>query len=100
MVEVPGTKMRPRTFSQSTKVLDIIEKILKEKFKLSRIDGKTKEIDRQKQVDEFNETESDVNIMLISTKAGGQGLTLTGADSCVVYDPSWNPAEDAQAVGK
>ena len=91
---------RTLIFSQSTKVLDIIEKILKEKFKLSRIDGKTKEIDRQKQVDEFNETESDVNIMLISTKAGGQGLTLTGADSCVVYDPSWNPAEDAQAVGK
>jgi len=91
---------RTLIFSQSTKVLDIIEKILKEKFKLSRIDGKTKEIDRQKQVDEFNEAESDVNIMLISTKAGGQGLTLTGADSCVVYDPSWNPAEDAQAVDR
>ena len=37
---------------------------------------------------------------LISTKAGGQGLTLIGADTCIVYDPSWNPAEDAQAVDR
>ena len=91
---------RTLIFSQSTKVLDIIERVLKKEFKLSRIDGKTKEKDRQKRVDEFNQPESDIDIMLISTKAGGQGLTLTGADSCVVYDPSWNPAEDAQAVGE
>ena len=91
---------RTLIFSQSTRVLDIIEQVLKEEFKLSRIDGQTKGKDRQKYVDEFNAPESDFNIMLISTKAGGQGLTLTGADSCIVYDPSWNPAEDAQAVGK
>ena len=91
---------RTLIFSQSTKVLNIIERVLKERFKILRIDGKTKEKDRQKHVDQFNEPESDVDIMLISTKAGGQGLTLTGADSCVVYDPSWNPAEDAQAVGE
>ena len=74
--------------------------MLEDKFRISRIDGKTKEKDRQRLVDEFNQPDSDVSIMLISTKAGGQGLTLTGADSCIVYDPSWNPAEDAQAVGK
>lgn len=91
---------RTLIFSQFTKVLDIIEQILKGKFKLSRIDGGTKEKDRQKYVDEFNEPGSDIDIMLISTKAGGQGLTLTGADSCVVYDPSWNPSEDAQAVDR
>ena len=91
---------RTLIFSQSTKVLDIIDRVLKQQFKLSRIDGKTKEKDRQRYVDEFNQPGSDVDIMLISTKAGGQGLTLTGADSCVVYDPSWSPAEDAQAVGE
>ena len=91
---------RTLIFSQSTKVLDIIERVLKDKFKLLRIDGQTREKDRQRYVDEFNEQGSDVDLMLISTKAGGQGLTLTGADSCVVYEPSWNPAEDAQAVGK
>jgi len=91
---------RTLIFSQFTKVLDIIERVLEDEFRISRIDGKTKEKDRQRLVDEFNQPDSDVSIMLISTKAGGQGLTLTGADSCIVYDPSWNPAEDAQAVGK
>ena len=91
---------RTLIFSQSTKVLDIIDRVLKQQFKLSRIDGQTKGKDRQRLVDEFNQPGSDVDIMLISTKAGGQGLTLTGADSCVVYDPSWSPAEDAQAVGE
>ena len=91
---------RTLIFSQFTTVLDIIERVLKEEFKLSRIDGQTRGKDRQKRVDEFNDPESEVDIMLISTKAGGQGLTLTGADSCIVYDPSWNPAEDAQAVGE
>ena len=95
-----GKGRRILIFSQSTKVLDIIERVLKEKFKLQRIDGKTKEKDRQIRVDQFNEEASDIDIMLISTKAGGQGLTLTGADTCIVYDPSWNPAEDAQAVDR
>mmetsp|Transcript_13981 Transcript_13981/g.35158 ORF Transcript_13981/g.35158 Transcript_13981/m.35158 type:complete len:510 (-) Transcript_13981:943-2472(-) len=91
---------RTLIFSQFTTVLDIIERVLEEEFKLSRIDGQTRGKDRQKLVDEFNDPESEVDIMLISTKAGGQGLTLTGADSCIVYDPSWNPAEDAQAVDR
>lgn len=38
--------------------------------------------------------------MLLSTKAAGVGLTLTGADRAIVYDPSWNPAEDSQAVDR
>ena len=95
-----GKGCRILIFSQSTKVLDIIERVLKERFNLERIDGKTKEKDRQIRVDQFNEEASDIDIMLISTKAGGQGLTLTGADTCIVYDPSWNPAEDAQAVDR
>ncbi len=38
--------------------------------------------------------------MLLSTKATGVGLTLTGADRAIIYDPSWNPAEDSQAVDR
>jgi hypothetical protein len=38
--------------------------------------------------------------MLISTKAGGVGLTLTGADRAVIYNPSWNPTDDSQAVDR
>jgi superfamily II DNA or RNA helicase len=91
---------RTLIFSQSTVVLDIIEFILKDQIELSRIDGQTKEKDRQKRVDDFNDPHSGVEVMLISTKAGGQGLTLIGADTCIVYDPSWNPAEDSQAVDR
>ncbi|KAG7359605.1 SNF2/helicase domain containing protein [Nitzschia inconspicua] len=91
---------RTLIFSQSTMVLDIIQHVLKDDMILNRIDGQTKEKDRQRFVDAFNDPKSDVDAMLISTKAGGQGLTLTGADTVVVYDPSWNPAEDSQAVDR
>jgi SNF2 family DNA or RNA helicase len=82
---------RTLIFSQSTRMLDIIERVLY-RVNLSRIDGSTKEKDRQKRVDDFNSNHSDVEVMLLSTKAAGIGLTLTGADRCIVYDPSWNPA--------
>ncbi|KAL3915641.1 MAG: hypothetical protein SGILL_005551 [Bacillariaceae sp.] len=90
---------RTLIFSQSTKVLDLIQYVLEESVNLGRIDGQTKEKDRQRFVDAFNDGDS-IDAMLISTKAGGQGLTLTGADTVIVYDPSWNPAEDAQAVDR
>jgi SNF2 family DNA or RNA helicase len=90
---------RTLIFSQSTKMLDIIERVL-HRAKLSRIDGSTKEKDRQRRVDEFNRKNTDVEVMLLSTKAAGVGLTLTGADRAIVYDPSWNPAEDSQAVDR
>lgn len=86
-------------FSQSTKMLDIIERVL-HRFILSRIDGSTKEKDRQRRVDMFNNPNTSVDVMLLSTKAAGVGLTLTGADRAIIYDPSWNPAEDSQAVDR
>jgi SNF2 family DNA or RNA helicase len=86
-------------FSQSTKMLDIIERVLCS-VRLSRIDGSTKEKDRQRRVDEFNSSHGRTEVMLLSTKAAGVGLTLTGADRAIVYDPSWNPAEDSQAVDR
>ena len=90
---------RVLVFSQSTKTLDIIQQVIQE-ISFSRIDGSTKEKDRQRFVDEFNDKNTNVEVMLLSTKAGGLGLTLTGADRAVVYDPSWNPAEDSQAVDR
>lgn len=81
---------RALIFSQSTKMLDVIESILRyEGFRLCRIDGSTKEKDRQAFVDEFNAEYSDYEACLVSTKAGGVGLTLTGADRVIIYDPSW-----------
>lgn len=88
---------RTLVFSQSTRMLDIIERVLCHfNISMSRIDGSTKQRDRQIRVDHFNHKDSKINAMLLSTRAAGLGLTLTGADRCVVYDPSWNPAEDSQ----
>jgi hypothetical protein len=91
---------RTLIFSQSTRMLDIIERVLHARVRLSRIDGSTKERDRQSRVDDFNSKSSRTEVMLLSTKAAGVGLTLTGADRTIIYDPSWNPAEDSQAVDR
>jgi len=90
---------RTLVFSQSTKMLDIIQRVISQKLTISRIDGQTKEKDRQRSVDSFN-SGSDIDCMLLSTKAAGIGLTLTGADRAVIFDPSWNPADDSQAVDR
>eukprot|EP00984_Skeletonema_dohrnii_P028130 scaffold17962_cov112-Skeletonema_dohrnii-CCMP3373.AAC.1 len=87
-------------FSQSTKMLNIIELALADCVRHLRIDGSTANNYRQKAVDHFNDKDSNVDVMLLSTKAAGVGLTLTGADRAIIYDPSWNPAEDAQAVDR
>jgi len=87
-------------FSQSTKMLDIIGIALADCVRHLRIDGSTANNYRQKAVDHFNDRESNIDVMLLSTKAAGIGLTLTGADRAIIYDPSWNPAEDAQAVDR
>lgn len=92
---------RALIFSQSTRMLDIIQRVLCDiGVNLGRIDGTTKERERQRLVDDFNSNESAIDAMLLSTKAAGVGLTLTGADRAVIYDPSWNPAEDSQAVDR
>jgi len=74
-------------FSMSTKMLDIISKALNGSVRHLRIDGSTANNYRQKAVDHFNDRESKIDIMLLSTKAAGIGLTLTGADRAIIYDP-------------
>jgi hypothetical protein len=92
---------RTLVFSQSTRMLDILEFVLtSSRRRISRIDGSTKEKDRQRLVDEFNSKRGSHDVMLLSTKAAGIGLTLTGADRVILYDPSWNPSEDGQAVDR
>ena len=88
-------------FSQSTKLLDIVEHILlQQHYSVLRIDGSVPESQRQDRVDQFNDAADSSQIMLLSTKAGGLGLTLTGADRAILYDPSWNPSDDRQAVDR
>lgn len=83
-------------FSQFTSMLDIISKRLEEmKISYYTLRGSTRAKDRIRMVNEFNE--NDVNVFLISLKAGGTGLNLTGADIVIHYDPWWNVSAENQA---
>lgn len=86
-------------FSQFTKMHDIIKKSL-EKLSISYfyLDGATSAMDRITFVKRFNQGER--SVFLISLKAGGTGLNLTGADVVIHYDPWWNPAVEDQATDR
>lgn len=97
MQEVIEGEHRALLFCQSTKMLSIIERFFQEwRYTYRRLDGTTTQGARQRLVDEFNGNET-INCFLISTKAGGTGLNLVGADTVIFYDHDWNPANDAQA---
>ena len=85
-------------FSQFVKMLHIIrDDLRKEKIPFEYIDGKTS--NRVDIVDRFNENE-DIPIILVSLKAGGTGLNITGADVVVHFDPWWNPMVERQATDR
>jgi SNF2 family DNA or RNA helicase len=91
---------RALVFSQFTSVLDLIEPALAEAGLPSlRLDGSTPPRDRLAICDRFN-TDPAVPVLLISLKAGGTGLNLTGADTVIHFDPWWNPAVEAQATDR
>ena len=87
-------------FSSYTSMFEIIENELKQRninyFKLT---GSTKIEERVELVDEFNENKN-VKVFLISLKAGGTGLNLTGADIVIHYDPWWNLSAENQATDR
>ena len=86
-------------FSQFTSMLDVIERRLKtEHILYYRLDGSTKSEQRTRLVNAFNE--NNVPVFLISLKAGGTGLNLTGADIVIHYDPWWNAAAQNQATDR
>lgn len=87
-------------FSGYTSMFEIIEKQLKQQnIKYFKLTGKTKIEERIKLVDEFNQNPA-VKIFLISLKAGGTGLNLTGADMVIHYDPWWNLSTENQATDR
>jgi len=86
-------------FSQFTSMLAIIRQWLeKEKIRYVYLDGSTPAEERGKMTRDFNNGSGD--IFLISLKAGGTGLNLTGADTVIHYDPWWNPAVEEQATDR
>ena len=68
------------------------------RYKYVQLDGRVKLEDRQERIESFFEDE-ECKIFLLSTRAGGLGLNLTAADTCIIYDSDWNPQQDLQAQG-
>ena len=115
--EFPGAKFIGLWCSQSKLMLNIIARVLHAaNIRMCRIDGsvvgryvlcstdwgvhckspKSLRSDRQQRIDAFNTT-AEHDVCLLTTRACAYGITLTGADRVIIYDPSWNPAEDRQA---
>lgn len=111
-------------FSEYTKVLDVVEVVMKQitkKIETSehfdglegyecddsvwsrawdyyRMDGSTSQSDRHDMINRFNDpNEKRLRAFLISSKAGGQGINLTGATRVVMLDTSWNPSNDRKS---
>ncbi|KAI5817376.1 helicase swr1 [Pyronema omphalodes] len=87
---------RALIFTQMTKVLDILEQFLNiHGHRYLRLDGATKVEQRQALTDRFN-NDPRILVFILSTRSGGLGINLTGADTVIFYDLDWNPAMDKQ----
>jgi len=87
--------------SNFTSTLDIIqEQLVCHGFAHLRLDGKTPAEKRMEHVDKFNNPDCTGCVFLLSSKAGGVGLNLIGANRLVMFDPDWNPATDEQAMAR
>lgn len=85
-------------FSQFVGMLSLVrERLDAEGIKYAYLDGSTR--DRQKAVSDFMDNDN-INLFLISIKAGNAGLNLTKADYVFILDPWWNPAVEAQAIDR
>lgn len=87
-------------FSQQIATLDFLEEMFRrEKRNWYRLDGNTHSTERQASVKRFNEDDK-AEVYLISTKAGGEGLNIHGANRVVIFDFKYVPMEEQQAVGR
>jgi superfamily II DNA/RNA helicase len=84
-------------FTQMTRMLDILETFLAfHHYAYLRLDGSTRTEKRYEMMERFNEDRR-IFCFILSTRSGGLGINLTGADTVIFYDSDWNPAMDAQA---
>ncbi|KAJ8681506.1 hypothetical protein QAD02_017298 [Eretmocerus hayati] len=87
--------------SNYTQTLDLFERLCaKRKYKYVRLDGTMSIKKIAKVVDNFNNRDGGDFIFMLSSKAGGCGLNLVGANRLVMFDPDWNPANDDQAMAR
>ena len=88
-------------FSQFTSVLDILDDYCNMRgWKYCRFDGSTPRARRNFTVNQFNAPDSEMFVFLMSTRAGGMGLNLQTADTCILFDSDWNPQPDLQAMAR
>lgn len=84
-------------FSQTTTVLDLLQGMMDEMgFTYLRLDGSTDVARRPELIATFNQN-PDIFIMLLTTRTGGVGISLTAANRVILFDPDWNPMTDIQA---
>ena len=84
-------------FTQSRKMLDVLENFVKsQNYEYLKMDGTTPVASRNHYVKEFN-TNQNIFLFILTTKVGGLGLNLTGANRVIIFDPDWNPSTDIQA---
>ncbi|ETI25057.1 hypothetical protein G647_04427 [Cladophialophora carrionii CBS 160.54] len=87
--------------SNYTQTLDVFEKLCRARsYGCLRLDGTMNVNKRQKLVDKFNDPNGEEFVFLLSSKAGGCGINLIGANRLVLFDPDWNPAADQQALAR
>ncbi|XP_023804090.1 chromodomain-helicase-DNA-binding protein 8-like, partial [Cyanistes caeruleus] len=84
-------------FSQMVRCLDILEDyLIQKRYPYERIDGRVRGNLRQAAIDRFSRPDSDRFVFLLCTRAGGLGINLTAADTCIIFDSDWNPQNDLQ----
>ena len=92
-----GEPVCTHTYACQPSCLDILECLLNSiSMKFFRLDGQTTIAERQDMIDEFN-SDLTIPVFLLSTRAGGMGINLTAADTCIIHDLDFNPTVDLQA---
>ncbi|NXL75883.1 CHD8 protein, partial [Leptocoma aspasia] len=88
-------------FSQMVRCLDILEDyLIQKRYPYERIDGRVRGNLRQAAIDRFSRPDSDRFVFLLCTRAGGLGINLTAADTCIIFDSDWNPQNALQAQAR
>lgn len=77
-------------------MLSVYNLFIFNRYLYERIDGRVRGNLRQAAIDRFSKPDSDRFVFLLCTRAGGLGINLTAADTCVIFDSDWNPQNDLQ----